>query len=297
MLKWVRLFDQSVNSIAPLETQQVANDAQSNPVEETENSPNIEEVEDVERSLNKRGLTSTAWTHFKRKKIEEKWKAICKYCEKKLGGDTRSSTKHLHNHIRTCKLRTVRGQKQSILKTLQQSSSSRKHWKTSSGDCVKFELDLYLEESVLFNQSNISNFDILGYWKNFGVKYPTLHRIAKDFLAIHISTVASESAFSIGGQFLTPHRSKLNEDIVEALMCSQDWLRNEIEGLMLKMFHCTWMEVPQEAGGTGQKISPPQGAGTGMGSRVRFGNGERGEYSPPPPRVGAMPSMKVHTDC
>ncbi|KAL2639751.1 hypothetical protein AAZV13_06G187500 [Glycine max] len=165
-------IDQSINSIAPLETQQVANDAQSNPVEEAENSPNIEEVEDVERSLNKRGLTSTAWTHFKRKKIEGKWKAICKYCEKKLGGDTRSSTKHLHNHIRTCKLRTVRGQKQSILKTLQQSSSSRKHW---SSDFLKY------------------------------------------------------SAFSIGGQFLTPHRSKLNEDIVEALMCSQDWLRNEIE--------------------------------------------------------------------
>ena len=92
------------------------------------------------------------------------------------------------------------------------------------------QLDLYLEEHVLFNQSNISNFDILGYWKNIRVKYPTLYRIAKDFLAILISTVASESAFSIGGQFLTPHRSKLNEDTVEALMCSQDWLCNEIEG-------------------------------------------------------------------
>jgi len=40
----------------------------------------------------------------------------------------------------------------------------------------------------------------------------------------------SESAFSIGAQFLNPHLSKLNEDTVEALMCSQDWLRNEIEG-------------------------------------------------------------------
>lgn len=90
---------------------------------------------------------------------------------------------------------------------------------TSSGDCVKSELDLYLEELVLFNQSNISKFDILGYWKNIGVKYPTLQRIVKNFLAIPISTVASESAFSIGGgKFLTPHHSKLNEDTVEALM-------------------------------------------------------------------------------
>ena len=87
-----------------------------------------------------------------------------------------------------------------------------------------------MEEPVLFNQSNISNFDILGYWKNIGVMYPTLQRIAKDFLAIPISTVASKSTIKIGGQFLTPHRSKSNEDTVEALMCSQDWLRNEIEG-------------------------------------------------------------------
>ena len=53
-------IDPSINSIAPLETQQVANDAQSNLVEEEKNSPNIEEVEDVERSPNKRGLTSAA---------------------------------------------------------------------------------------------------------------------------------------------------------------------------------------------------------------------------------------------
>ncbi|KAH1214231.1 putative AC transposase [Glycine max] len=64
---------------------------------------------------------------------------------------------------------------------------------TSSDDCVKYKLDLYLEEH-----------------------YPTLQRIAKDFLAIPISTVASKSAFNIGRHFLTPHRNKLNEDTVEA---------------------------------------------------------------------------------
>ncbi|KAL5127366.1 putative AC transposase [Glycine soja] len=111
---------------------------------------------------------------------------------------------------------------------------------TSSGDCVKSELDSYLEEPVLFNQSNISNFDILGYLKNIGVKYPTLQRFAKDFLAIPISTVASEFAFSVGGQFLTPCHSKVNEDTVKALMYSQDWLCNEIEGsLKSKMKFCS----------------------------------------------------------
>ena len=63
-------------------------------------------------------------THFRREKIDDKWKAICKYCERKLGGETRQGTKHLHDHIKTCKLHTVRGLKQSILKTVAQSSSS-----------------------------------------------------------------------------------------------------------------------------------------------------------------------------
>ena len=45
-------------------------------------------------------------------------------------------------------------------------------------------------------------------------------------LAIPISTVASESAFSIGGQILTPHRSQLHYTTLEALMCSKSWLWN-----------------------------------------------------------------------
>lgn len=79
----------------------------------------------MERSSpNKRGLTSEAWKHFKREKIDDKWKAICKYCDRKLLGETKQGTKHLHDHIRTCKLRTVRGPRQSIIKTLEQSTSS-----------------------------------------------------------------------------------------------------------------------------------------------------------------------------
>jgi hypothetical protein len=70
---------------------------------------------------------------------------------------------------------------------------------TSSNDCVKSELDYYLEELVLLNESNVDKFDILGYYKNIGVRYPTLQKIAKDLLAILISIVALESAFSIRG--------------------------------------------------------------------------------------------------
>ncbi|WOL20391.1 Zinc finger BED domain-containing protein [Canna indica] len=62
--------------------------------------------------------------------------------------------------------------------------------------CMKSELDNYLEEKVLPPNSD-EEFDILAWWKSNGLKYPTLQKIARDFLTIPISIVASESAFSI----------------------------------------------------------------------------------------------------
>ncbi|CAJ2662136.1 unnamed protein product [Trifolium pratense] len=94
----------------------------------------------------------------------------------------------------------------------------KKRAKTS---LVRTELDHYLDEEVL---PRSPGFDILLWWKLNGIKYPTLQAIAKDILAIPISTVASESAFSTSGQILSPHRSRLHWTTLEALMCARSWL-------------------------------------------------------------------------
>lgn len=53
--------------------------------------------------------------------------------------------------------------------------------------------------------------------------YPTLAKMAKDFLAVQVSTVASESAFSIAGR-LTDHLcSSMIDETVDALICAKDW--------------------------------------------------------------------------
>ncbi|KAH1238990.1 Zinc finger BED domain-containing protein RICESLEEPER 2 [Glycine max] len=76
--------------------------------------------------------------------------------------------------------------------------------KRARSSYVKLELDHYLEEEVL---PRAVDFDILMWWKFNGVKYPTIQAIAKDILAISVSTIASKSTFSTGGQIFSPHHS------------------------------------------------------------------------------------------
>ena len=66
---------------------------------------------------------------------------------------------------------------------------------------MKSELDVYLEEGVYICDDD-SNFDVLEWWKMNALKFKVLSKMACDFLSIPITTVASESAFSAGGESL-----------------------------------------------------------------------------------------------
>lgn len=48
--------------------------------------------------------------------------------------------------------------------------------------------------------------------------------MARDILTIPVSTVASESAFSVGGEVLDQYRSTLKSEITEAIICTKDWI-------------------------------------------------------------------------
>jgi hypothetical protein len=69
------------------------------------------------------------------------------------------------------------------------------------------------------------NVDILDYWNKSVARYPQLARMACDILAFLMSSVASESAFSLSKKVITPNRSSLKPKTVDALMCLQDWYR------------------------------------------------------------------------
>jgi hypothetical protein len=48
--------------------------------------------------------------------------------------------------------------------------------------------------------------------------------MARDFLAIPVSTVSSESAFGAAGRILGKNRTFLSPETLEALICAKDWL-------------------------------------------------------------------------
>lgn len=56
-------------------------------------------------------------------------------------------------------------------------------------------------------------------------RFRTISAMARDVLAVPISTVASEAAFSTGGRVLDSFRSSLTPRMAQALVCGQDWLR------------------------------------------------------------------------
>ncbi|KAM1947808.1 hypothetical protein ACFX15_008070 [Malus domestica] len=68
---------------------------------------------------------------------------------------------------------------------------------------------------------------MLHWWKVNSTKYQMLSRIVRDVFAIPASTMASsEAAFSRRRCVLHQHWSSYTPNFVQALMCSQNWLRS-----------------------------------------------------------------------
>ena len=87
------------------------------------------------------------------------------------------------------------------------------------------ELDAYLKADVEVG----TDYDVLSWWKVNSGKYPIRSQIARDVLAMQVFSVASESAFSTSGRIIEPYRSCLTHYMVEVLICTNQWLKQDIK--------------------------------------------------------------------
>ena len=124
---------------------------------------------------------------------------------------------------------TIEGGGASMMKEL---IASRLRQNNSGGSASsKSELEKYLAED---SEDPDKKIDILGWWKENSSRFPMLANMARDILAIPITTVASESAFSTSGRILDDFRTSLTPFMVQALVCTQDWLRRSTDPYDIK---------------------------------------------------------------
>ncbi|KAI3939815.1 hypothetical protein MKW92_046260 [Papaver armeniacum] len=75
----------------------------------------------------------------------------------------------------------------------------------------------------------MKRFDVLAWWKQNEKRYPILSCIARDVLAVQASTVASESAISLGKRVVGDYSSYLTPEMLECCVCLKDWWKDEFK--------------------------------------------------------------------
>ncbi|KAG8482629.1 hypothetical protein CXB51_024452 [Gossypium anomalum] len=93
---------------------------------------------------------------------------------------------------------------QKMKRQMQMQALYKKSEFENGGEDKTSELDKYLAEA---NEDFVEDFDILLWWKANNPRFPNLSKMARDVLAISVSTIASEFTFSTGGRVLDQYRS------------------------------------------------------------------------------------------
>ena len=99
------------------------------------------------------------------------------------------------------------------------------------------EFDWYLESPTM--DLNI-DLDILEFWSAMSKCCPDLASMARDILAVPISTVPSKSAFNTREKVLNCRRGTLRPDLLEMLTSLHDWTCPNGRNGMVTFYYTTF---------------------------------------------------------
>ncbi|XP_074367181.1 zinc finger BED domain-containing protein DAYSLEEPER-like [Apium graveolens] len=114
---------------------------------------------------------------------------------------------------------------------LERSRAYENDMMAEESDNNKSELEIYFLDRF---DPQVKELDVLLWWKVNAVKYPILSKMACDVLAVPVSTVSSESAFSTGSRVIDNFRTSLLPKTVETLLCAQSWLKTPKQPVQLR---------------------------------------------------------------
>ncbi|WVZ88792.1 hypothetical protein U9M48_035265 [Paspalum notatum var. saurae] len=98
-------------------------------------------------------------------------------------------------------------------------ASALLHAASTNARVAGTKLSSYLDNDQKFDD----DFDILDWWRDRKITYSVLSILAKNILSVSISTVSSESAFSLVSRVIEERRRRLGSGIVEMLSLIKDW--------------------------------------------------------------------------
>nr|GEW72430.1 hypothetical protein [Tanacetum cinerariifolium] len=122
-----------------------------------------------------------------------------------------------------------------LIKIVEQTLRSLHSEQNEASPTLKSDLDVYLEDGChMCAQEDNKNFNILDWWKNHESKYGILSKLARDILAIRITTVASEATFSAGSRVIDKYRASLGVETEHLCKSSLDGIRNAFLGSLTR---------------------------------------------------------------
>jgi hAT family C-terminal dimerisation region len=87
------------------------------------------------------------------------------------------------------------------------------------------ELNQYLGDETVDHDIEDAHFDLLGWWKENGSRYPVLSRMARDVLAIPVCIYSVEEDLKLDLSVL----QGASPELVEAVICSKDWILSDVQ--------------------------------------------------------------------
>ncbi|XP_066341356.1 zinc finger BED domain-containing protein DAYSLEEPER-like [Miscanthus floridulus] len=66
------------------------------------------------------------------------------------------------------------------------------------------------------------DFDLLLWWRDHKLTFPILSIMARDIISVPVSTISSESCFSLIGRIIEEWRRRLSPETMEMLICIKD---------------------------------------------------------------------------
>ena len=91
------------------------------------------------------------------------------------------------------------------------------------------EIELYFEESRLkIQNASRRKEELRAYWISKRSIYPTLFKMARDYLGIPATSVPCEELFSSAVDLITPKRCSLADTTIQKVMPLKYWLKKKM---------------------------------------------------------------------